>query len=190
MRKSILAAKQNCRTLVQWKQTQRMHKVVSQTRIGHLGIPLGLKLFVIDSDKFLASPCVFPKTIVSNAIKPGRKTGFTPKAADVFICSQESVLGEVIRERDIGAGKLAQETSHTGLMPSHQFAKCVLIVIDKDSRDEVSIGQLHSRRLRYRRHIVLLSLQLPHQEITRANQERNKPDAPCTALPVVHGGKE
>ncbi len=167
-----------------------MHKVVSQTRIGHLGIPLGLKLFLIDSDKFLASPCVFPKTIVSNAIKPGRETGFTPKAADVFICAQESVLGEVIRERDIGAGKLAQETSHTRLMPPHQFAERVLIVIDKDSSDEVSIGQLHSRRLRYRRHIVLLSLQLPHQEITRANKEGNKADAPGTPLPVVHGGKE
>ena len=150
-----------------------MHKIVSQTRIGHLGIPLGLKLFLIDSDKFLASPCVFPKTIVSNAIKPGRETGFATKAADVFICAQESVLGEVIRQRDISAGKLAQQTSHTRLMPPHQFAKCVLIVIDKDSRDEVAIGQLHSRRLRYRRHIVLLSLQLPHQEITRANQEGN-----------------
>ena len=167
-----------------------MHKIVSQTRIGHLGIPLGLKLFLIDSDKFLASPRVFPKTIVSNAIKPRRETGFTPKAADVFVCAQESVLSEVIRERDIGAGKLAQETPHTRLMPSHQFPECVLIVIDKDSCDEVSIGQLHSRRLRYRRHIVLLSLQLPHQEITRANQEGNKPDAPCAALPVVHSGKE
>ena len=167
-----------------------MHKIVSQTRIGHLGIPLGLKLFLIDSDNFLASPCVFPKTIVSNAIKPGRETGFATKAADVFICAQESVLGEVIRQRDISAGKLAQQTSHTRLMPPHQFAKCVLIVIDKDSRDEVAIGQLHSRRLRYRRHIVLLSLQLPHQEITRANQEGNKPDAPCAALPVVHSGKE
>src|SRR4029450_10113505 len=167
-----------------------MHKVVSQTRIGHLGIPLGLKFFLIDSDKFLASPWVFPEAIVSNAIKPGRETGFATKAADVFICAQESVLGEVIRERDIGAGKLAQETSHTRLMPAHQFAKCVLIIIDKDSRDEVSIGQLHSRRLRYRRHIVLLCLQLPHQQITRANQERNKSDAPGTALPVVNGGKE
>ena len=75
-------------------------------------------------------------------------------------------------------------------MPPHQFAERVLIVIDKDSRDEVAIGQLHSRRLRYRRHIVLLSLQLPHQEITRANQEGNKPDAPRAALPIVHGAEE
>ena len=167
-----------------------MHKIVSQTRIGHLRIPLGLKLFLIDSDKLLASSCVFPKTIVSDAIKPGRETGFPTKAADVFICPQESVLGEVIRQRDIGAGKLAQETSHTRLMPPHQFAERVLIVIDKDSSDEGSIGQLHNRRLRYRRHIVLLSFQLPYQEITRANQEGNKPDAPGTTLPVVYGGKE
>ncbi len=190
MRQAVLAAKQNRRTLVQGKQIQRMHKVMSQARIGHLGIAFGLKLFFIDSNKLFAAPCVFPETIVGNAIKPGRETGFTPKAPDVFICAQESVLGEVIRQRDIGAGKLAQETPHTRLMPPHQFAECVLIVIDKDSRDEVSIGQLHSRRLRYRRHIVLLSLQLPHQKITRANQEGNKPDAPGAALPVVYGGKE
>src|SRR4029453_19191829 len=121
-----------------------MHKVVSQTRIGQLGIPLGLKSFLIDSDKFFASPCIFPKTIVSNAIKPGRETGFATKAADVFICAQESVLGEVIRQSDIGAGKLAQETPHTRLMAPHQFAERVLIVIDKDSRDEAAIGQLHT----------------------------------------------
>ena len=167
-----------------------MHKIVSKSGIGHVGIPLGLKLFLIDSDKFLASPRVFPETIVRNAIEPGRETGFAAKAADVFICAQESVLGEVIRQRDIGAGKLAQKTSHTRLMPPNQFAERVLIVIDKDSRDEVAIGQLHSRRLRYRRHIVLLSFQLPHQEITRANQEGNKPNAPRATLPVVHGGKE
>lgn len=125
-----------------------MHKVVSQARIGHLGIPLGLKLLFIDSDKFLASPGVFPKTIVSNAIKPCRKTGFATKAADVFVCSQKGVLGEVVRQRDIGAGKLAQETSHTRLMPPHQFAERVLVITDKDSSDEVSIGQLHTRTLR------------------------------------------
>jgi hypothetical protein len=125
-----------------------MHKVVSQARIGHLGIPLGLKLFLIDSNKFFASPCVFPKTIVSNAIEPSRETGFATKAPDVFVCAQESVLGEVIRQRDIGAGELSQKTSYIRLMPPDQFAERVLIVIDKDSRDEVSIGQLHSRRLR------------------------------------------
>ncbi len=113
-----------------------------------MGIPLSLKLFLIDSDKFLASACVFPKTIVSDAIKPGRETGFTPEAADVFVRAQESVLRQIIRQLDIGAGELVQQTSYTRLMPPHQFAECVLIVIDKDSRDEVSIGQLHSRRLR------------------------------------------
>ena len=110
-----------------------------------------------------------------------------PESADAFY-AQESVLGEVIRQRT--SVRVLAQTSHTRLMPPHQFAERVLIIIDKDSADEVSIGQLHSRRLRYRRHIVLLSLQLPHQEITRANQERNKPDAPGTTLPVVYGGKE
>ena len=128
-----------------------------------MGIPLGLKLFLIDSDKFLAPACIFPETIVSNAIEPRRETGFTPEAADVPVCTHESVLRQIIRQRDIAAGELAQQTSHSRLMPPHQFAERVLIVIDKDSRDEVSIGQLHSRRLSHRRHIVLFSFQLPHQ---------------------------
>ena len=75
-------------------------------------------------------------------------------------------------------------------MPPHQLAKGVLIIIDKDSRDEVCIGQLHTRRLCYRRRIVLLSLQLPDQQVTRANQKWNKADAPRAALPIVHGGEE
>jgi hypothetical protein len=34
------------------------------------------------------------------------------------------------------------------LMPSNQLTESVLVVIDKNSRDKVRIGQLHGRRLR------------------------------------------
>src|SRR5439155_3179539 len=112
------------------------------------------------------------------------------KAADVFVGTQESVLCEVIGERDVRSGELAKQASHTRLMPSDQLAESVLIIINKNSRDEVCIGQLHGRRLSYRRRIVLLSFQLPHQEITRANQEWNNPDAPRAALPPIHGSKK
>ena len=113
MRQAILAAKQNRRTLVQGKQTQRMHKIVSETRIGHLGIVRGLQLLFIDSDKFLTPSRIFSKAIVGNAIKPSRETGFTAKAADVFVGPQESVLCEVIGERDVRSGELAKQASHT-----------------------------------------------------------------------------
>jgi hypothetical protein len=33
-------------------------------------------------------------------------------------------------------------------MPPNQFTESVVVVIDKNSRDEVCIGQLHGRRLR------------------------------------------
>jgi hypothetical protein len=49
------------------------------------------------------------------------------------------------------------------LVAANQLAERVLILIDKNSRDKVCIGQLHARRLRYRRRTVLLSFQLPHQ---------------------------
>jgi hypothetical protein len=109
---------------------------------------LGLQLFFVDSNKFLAPARVFSKTIVSDTIKPCRKPRFTAKAADVFVGTQEGFLGQIIRERDIGAGKLTQQTSHTRLVASNQLAERVLIVINKNSRDKVCIGQLHARRLR------------------------------------------
>jgi hypothetical protein len=43
---------------------------------------------------------------------------------------------------------LTQETAHGGLMPPNQLTEGVLVVIDKNSRDEVCISQLHGRRLR------------------------------------------
>ena len=109
---------------------------------------LGLQLFFVDSNKFLAPARVFSKTIVSDTVKPCRKPRFTTKAADVFVGTQEGFLGQIIRERDIGAGELTQQTSHTRLMASNQLAERVLIVINKNSRDKVCIGQLHARRLR------------------------------------------
>ena len=128
-----------------------------------MGIVLGLQLFLIDPDEFFTPSRVFSKAIVSNAIKPCRETGFTPKTADVFVSAQESLLRQIVRKRDIRSGKLAEQTSHTRLMPPRQFAEGMLVIINKNSRDEICIGQLHARRLRYWWRIVLLPLQLPHE---------------------------
>jgi len=108
---------------------------------------LGLKLFFINSNKFLTATRVFSKRIVGNAIEPCGKPRFAAKAADVFVSAQKRLLGEIVRKREIRSGELAKQTSHARLMPSDQFAESVLIIINKNSRDEVCIGQLHGRRL-------------------------------------------
>jgi hypothetical protein len=58
------------------------------------------------------------------------------------------LLRQIICESDVGSSKLAEQTAHGRLMPPNQLTECVLVVIDKNSCDQVCISQLHSRRLR------------------------------------------
>src|SRR5215471_14914701 len=122
-----------------------MHKIVPQTGIDSLRILFCLPLLLVHAHQLFAAPCVLAKAIVSDSIKPGGKSRFTAKAADVFVGPEKSFLCEVICKRDVCAGKLPQQTSHAGLMPPHEFAEGVLIVIAKNSRNEVRISELHSR---------------------------------------------
>src|SRR5947208_16334306 len=71
MRQSVLAAKHNSRALVQRKQTQCVHKIMSQTRIDSLRIMLRLPLFLINADNLFAAARILAKTIVRDAVKPG-----------------------------------------------------------------------------------------------------------------------
>jgi hypothetical protein len=121
---------------------------VPQTRVGNLRIPLPLDLFLVDSHKFLPPARIFSKAIVSDSVKPRGKACFTAKAANVFICAQECLLRQIVRQSNVRASKLTEQTAHGGLMPSNQLTESVLVVIDKNSRDKVRISQLHGRRLR------------------------------------------
>src|SRR5581483_6614533 len=164
--------------------------IVSQTGIGCLRIVLCLKLFFIDSHKFLAAAGIFSKTIVRDPIQPGGKTCFAAKTANVFVGSEERLLRQIVREGNICPSKLTKQTAHRGLMSSNQLTECMLVVIDKNSREEVRISQLHIRRLRYRRRIVFLCIQLPYKQIPYSNQEWDEPEGPRATLPIVHGAEE
>src|SRR5712692_3345194 len=70
-------------------------------------------------------------------------------------------------------------------MPANQFTEGMLVIIDKDSRDEVRISQLHVSRLWHRRRIVvLLRLELPHDQLADANQKRDRAQAPTGIAPI------
>jgi hypothetical protein len=105
-------------------------------------------LFFINPDQFLPAAGVLAKTVVGDPVKPGRETCLAPKTTDMFVSAQKSFLSEIIGQCDIGAGELSKQTAHGRLMPPNQFSKCMLVVINKNSGDEVSIGQLHGRMLR------------------------------------------
>jgi hypothetical protein len=101
---------------------------------------LRLKLFLVDSHKFLPTARVFSKTVVSDPVKPRRKARFTAKAADIFIRTKERLLGEIVCEKNIRSSKLTEQTAHGGLMPPNELTESVLVVIDKNSRDKVRIS--------------------------------------------------
>jgi hypothetical protein len=100
---------------------------------------LRLKLFLVDSHKFLPATRIFSKTIVGDSVKPRGKTRFTAKAADVFIRAEECLLRQIVRQSNVRSSKLTEQAAHGGLMPSNQLTESVLVVIDKNSCDKVRI---------------------------------------------------
>jgi len=70
----------------------------------------------------LSSPRIAPE-IVGNAEKPGLKASFVAQYMDRPVGLHEGVLGEVVRQGGIAPGELAQETTHGGLMATHEFPK-------------------------------------------------------------------
>ena len=145
MRQPVLAAKYNCTALVQRKQIQGMHKIVSQTGVDCLRILFCLPLVLIHADQLFATARIFAKAIVRDSVKPCGKSGFTAKAADVLVGPQKSLLCKVVCQSDVCARELPKQTAHARLMPPHEFPEGVLIVIGKNSCNQVRISELHGR---------------------------------------------
>ena len=120
---------------------------MSQTRIDTPRILLGLPPLLIHADQLLATARVLAKTVVRDSIKPRGKSRFTPKASNILVSSEKSFLCKVIGQSEVCAGELPQQTAHAGLMAAHKFAERVLIVVGKNSRNEVRIRKLHSRNI-------------------------------------------
>ena len=119
---------------------ESVSEIMSESGIDRLRILFGLQLSFIDANQLLSFARFFPETVVSDPIKPGRKAGLTAKAAEIFVGPQKGFLREIVRERNIRPDQLAEQTSHTRLMISHQFREGMVVVIDKNTSDEVCIG--------------------------------------------------
>ena len=112
---------------------------MSESGIDRLRIVFGLELSFIDANEFLSFPRLFPKTVVGNPVKPGRKTRFAAEAPKVFVGAQKSFLGEVVREGDVGSDQIAEQTPDGRLMIPNQLGKGVVVVIDQNACNEVCI---------------------------------------------------
>jgi len=125
---------------VDGKKLKSVGEIMAECGIDRLWVVFRFQLSFIDANQFLSFAGLFAETVVGNPIKPGRKTGFTAKAAKVFVSPQKRFLREIVREGNIGADQGTEQTSHARLMISHQLGEGMVVVIDKDSGDEVCIG--------------------------------------------------
>ena len=122
------------------KQLESVSEIMSESGIDSLRVMFGLELSFIDDNQLLSFAGLFAKTVVSDPVKPGRKTSLAPKAAKIFVSAQKGFLREIVRERNIGPDQLAEQTWHGRLMVSYQFGEGMVVIIDKNASDEVCIG--------------------------------------------------
>jgi hypothetical protein len=104
-------------------------------RVGLLLLPR-----LIDADKLLVASRIFSETIVGDTIKPGGETSFATKAANVFVGAQKGFLSQIIRQCHVRACKLPQQAANRRLVSTDQLSEGVLVIIDKNSSDEVRIS--------------------------------------------------
>jgi hypothetical protein len=122
------------------KQLESVSEIMSESGIDRLRIVFRFQLSFIDANEFLSFARFLAETVVSDPIKPGREARLATKAAEIFIGAQKGFLREIVRERNIRADQLAEQTSHTRLMISDQFRESMVVIIDKNTSDEVCIG--------------------------------------------------
>ena len=71
VRKPVLTAEQDGRTLVQWEEIERVHKIVPQTGVHCLWILFSFQSVFINPDQLFAAAGVLSKNIVGDAVEPG-----------------------------------------------------------------------------------------------------------------------
>jgi hypothetical protein len=122
------------------KQFESAREIMSESGIDRLRIMFGLELSFIDANELLPFPRLFSKTVVSNPVKPGRKTRFAAEAPQILVRLEKSFLRKVVGEGDIRPDKVTEQTSHARLMIPDQLRKGMVVVINKNARNEVCIG--------------------------------------------------
>ena len=163
MRQAILATQNDGAAFMDRKQFESASEIMAESGIDGLRIVFGFQLSFIDANELLSFSRFFPETIVGEPVKPGRKSRFTAEGAEVFIGPQKRFLREIVRERNIGADQLAEQTSHTRLVIPDQLREGVMVVIDKNAGNEICIGERHAPILGQRRSFVFRPFEFPNQ---------------------------
>jgi len=122
------------------KELESAGKIMAKSGIDGLRIVFGLQLSFIDANEFLSFPRFLTETVVGDAVKPGRKPGFSAKAAQVLVGLEKGLLRQIIGKGNIAPDQVTQQTSHTRLMIPDQLREGVVVVINNNSCNEVCIG--------------------------------------------------
>jgi hypothetical protein len=125
---------------VEREQLEGVIEIVAKRGIDGLGIMFPFQLSFIDANQLFSFASLFPKAIIRDPIKPRGKTRFPAEAPEIFVGAQKRFLREIVRQRNIGADELAEQTPDARLMIPDQLSKGVVIIIDKNAGDEICIG--------------------------------------------------
>ena len=122
------------------KQLESVGEIMAESRVDGLRIMFRLQLSFVDANQFFSFPGFLAETIVGDPIKPGRKTSLAPEAAKVLVSAQKGFLGEIVRQRNIGPDKLAEQAPNARLVVAHELGERVVVILEKNAGDEVCIG--------------------------------------------------
>jgi hypothetical protein len=140
VRKAVLAAQNDRGPFVSGQQLEGAGKIMAESGIDGLRVMFRLQLSFVDANQFLSFSGFLPETVVGDPVKPGRESRLPSKAAEIFISPQKGLLREIVRERKIGADKLAEQTPNARLVVAHQLGEGVVVILEKNAGDEVCIG--------------------------------------------------
>jgi hypothetical protein len=174
------------------KQFKSACEIMAESGIDGLGIVFRLELSFINANEFLSFPRFFPETVVGDPVKPGRETGFAAEAFKVLVSAQKSFLSEVVGEGDVGSDQIAEQTPDGRLVIPDQLRKSMVVVINKDARNEVCICQRHAPMLGQRRRFVCVfgAFKFPDQQIPHPDEEWDNADGPGAAFPFAASAEE
>ena len=110
MREAVLATEDNGAALMDGKQLESAGKIMAKSGIDGLRIGFRLQSSFIDANQFLSFSGLLPETIVSDPVKPGRKTRFAAKAAKVLVSPEKSFLREIVRQGDVAPDQIPEQT--------------------------------------------------------------------------------
>ena len=137
---ALMISEVNRELFVLGETLQREFKIVSQIGGVRTGVGLGVRQLLPKGSVIAVTTPGIARVVVGNAEKPCGKARVAAKTGESAVSLDECILCEIIRQRDVTPGKMAQELADSGLMADHERAECSAIVSSQHSAHELRVG--------------------------------------------------